>query len=406
MTEKRPLRIGFLCDGYLLPKAEWRGGIVRLVGDLVRALAARGHVVWIIDSYTEGEPGPGPVIDGVRTLRVRTRRGQGRKPGGYLSLLAEKWTVSRALRSLARSEELELVEICDWMGSGCFYHFPVRAPCPLVVRLHGSQSAYAQMLGRKNSRLTRWIERRTLAAADFLVAVSESIAGATRECFALGERKIATIHNFVDLQAFAAPPGVVVDPNLLLYAGMVNGNKGLPELFAALPEIFRARPEARLEIAGGDSNEGPGGTSLLESLVSDLPAGMRGRVVHHGPLAREDLPALYARAAACVFPSMAEAFGLVVVEALAAGGLVVASSRVGHAEIIEHERSGLLCDPEDTAGLAREVLRALSDAELAARLRRAAQERAALFDVERVADKNVEFYRRCLGRRGGTRGDS
>lgn len=97
----------------------------------------------------------------------------------------------------------------------------------------------------------------------------------------------------------------------------------------------------------------------------------------------EDLPALYAGARAFALPSLHEGFGLTVLEAMAAGVPVVASSRAALPEVVTG--AGLLVDPDDWELFGEELVRAATDEQLRAQLREAGKQIAARYTWERAA---------------------
>lgn len=122
--------------------------------------------------------------------------------------------------------------------------------------------------------------------------------------------------------------------------------------------------------------------------------GMADRVRRLGAQPRTTLAALYAGAAAFVFPSLAEGFGLPVIEAMACGAPVVTSNRSSLPEVAGS--AALLCDPEDPAAIGHALANVVRDDELAADLRRLGRNRAAEFTWERTAMQTAECYREAL----------
>jgi glycosyltransferase involved in cell wall biosynthesis len=128
-----------------------------------------------------------------------------------------------------------------------------------------------------------------------------------------------------------------------------------------------------------------------------LLAGVPGPVVRLGFVDPGDLPTLHRGAVATVVPSLAEGFGLPVLEALAAGAAVVTTSGTACGEVAGD--AALLVPPGDAEALASALGRLLDDAEVRERLRAAAPARAAAFHWGDTAAAVLEVYRRVLGER-------
>lgn len=105
--------------------------------------------------------------------------------------------------------------------------------------------------------------------------------------------------------------------------------------------------------------------------------------------------ALYSGAAAFVFPSLAEGFGLPIVEAMACGAPVVTSNRSSMPEVAG--AAAELCDPDDPHSIGMAIAKILRDPDLAEDLRRVGYKRAREFTWDRTAQGTVSCYREALG---------
>jgi glycosyltransferase involved in cell wall biosynthesis len=160
---------------------------------------------------------------------------------------------------------------------------------------------------------------------------------------------------------------------LILFAGRLSHAKGADVLLVALSRVGRA--DYRCLIAG----DGPE-RNRLESLTALL--GLRDRVCFLG--ARPDVADLLSQANFLVLPSRWEGLPLIVLEAMAAGCPIIATSVDGTAEVLRNEESGLLVPPNDPIALAEAIERFLSAPSLRARL----AARAAI-EVEKYLAENV-----------------
>jgi glycosyltransferase involved in cell wall biosynthesis len=175
----------------------------------------------------------------------------------------------------------------------------------------------------------------------------------------------------------------------VLFVGLLEPKKNLATLLDAIARLratggFR---DTRLVLAG----EAGWGTAALDAAA--LRRGLDGVVRLLGAVPDADLPALYAGARAFVFPSLWEGFGLPVLEAMAAGAPVVASTRGALPEIAGD--AALLVEPAP-APLAEAIGRVLDDGALRERLREAGLARARAYSWERTATETLAVYRDAL----------
>jgi glycosyltransferase involved in cell wall biosynthesis len=200
---------------------------------------------------------------------------------------------------------------------------------------------------------------------------------------------VLLLPNGVDLARFAAPPRPPRDSVEILSLLRLHARKRPLALLRALPEVLRQcrahclPARVRLTLAGDGPLMKP-----VRAEVARLGLGDHVRLV--GAVPRAQVPALYAAADVFVLPSLNEAFGIVALEARAAGLPVVAMRAGGAADLVEHGRDGLLA--EDDADLAAQLARVVVDAELRARLAGAAARDLERYDWRAVAARHEAVY--------------
>jgi glycosyltransferase involved in cell wall biosynthesis len=221
-----------------------------------------------------------------------------------------------------------------------------------------------------SSRVRSAADRELLASLtpsmDRLIVPSESIR---RKVDREGrhDARFSVIPNGVDPSRFASAARSDVRRELGLPEGAplvgvvarLEPEKGHRHLLAAWPSVVERHPRARLLVVGDGSLARP-----LKALATRL--GIRDSVVFTGR--RDDVAAVTAELAVAVLPSVREAQGISILEAMARRVAVVATDVGGIPEVITSGTDGLLVPPEDPVALARAIARLLSDEPLRRRL--------------------------------------
>jgi len=183
-----------------------------------------------------------------------------------------------------------------------------------------------------------------------------------------------------------APPPWERDPVILNVARQYQ-RKNTDALLRALPRVREAVPGARVRIVGG----GPE-LPRLRALAREL--GVVDAVEFLGPLEKDrDVRREYVTAAAFCLPSRQEGFGIVLLEAMAAGLPMVAGNAGAIPEVAPPGEAALLVDPEDPGELARALIRVLEDGDLARELVEAGLSRVRSFDLNSVAASFLKAVR-------------
>ena len=151
---------------------------------------------------------------------------------------------------------------------------------------------------------------------------------------------------------------------LVLYSGRFVDRKGIRELLQAIPSVLEESPEVRFVLIGGYG----GGAEIERTWLIDALLPYRNQVHFTGWLTPSEVAHWYCVADILVIPSWYEPFGMVVLEGMLHGLAIAASAVGGPAEILEHERTGILFPPKDAKSLADAVLRLAKDLPLRERI--------------------------------------
>lgn len=215
------------------------------------------------------------------------------------------------------------------------------------------------------------------------VAVSPMAAKTVAEIF---PNDLRVIPNGVDVDRFK-PVGAPRNLNEILFVGRPATRKGLSVLLDALPLVLQKVPEARLVIVGSH----PEDVQLPKKLLSSVKV--------RGMLDDDELVhAMHSASVLCAPSTGAESFGIVLIEAMAAGLPVLASDIPGYNSVVTHERDGVLAPPGDTGALASALTGLLRDPERRNRLSEAGLVTARRYDWPHVATEIESVYEEVLER--------
>ena len=265
-----------------------------------------------------------------------------------------------------------------------FQHaLPLSCPCPAVVTIHDlSFERDPKLMGIRDRFVFRTAVPRSARRADRVLAVSERTKRDLIELYDISPQKIVVTPNGVD-PAFS-PDGPT--PNGTPYALVVGTLQRRKDPEAAIEALaLLGGGDLRLIFAGPDK----GGRAEAEGAAER--EGLTQRVEFHGHVPLDDLAALYRGASCLVFPSRYEGFGLPLLEAMATGTPVVATTAGAMPEVAGD--AAILVEDRNPAALAGGIERALADRE---RLVAAGLERARAFTWAETARRTLEVYRSLL----------
>ncbi|HUU10358.1 MAG TPA: glycosyltransferase [Phycisphaerae bacterium] len=253
----------------------------------------------------------------------------------------------------------------------------------LAARLAGLPVISHQRGWSWPSRLTRLLA----AAADRIVAISDFVVHSLTDA-GVPPDKIVRVYDGIDAQPFAdadrhrasarANLGFDPDDHVIGLPAVLLPWKGHDLFLSAFAELARRRPNARALIVGGSPAAATDLAPALRKRIADLGLTDRVRLTGHV----DDVAPMYAAMDVVVHASLQpEPFGLVVVEAMAAGKPVVAAAAGGPAEIVNHAEDGWLYPMGDAPALTGALDYLLDNPHLRAALARRAPLRARRFDL-------------------------
>ena len=201
-----------------------------------------------------------------------------------------------------------------------------------------------------------------------------------------GDYKIIPNGIEVDEFALAEPLPELQDGKVnLLFLGRLEKRKGLRYLLLAYSELKWEFPDLRLIVVGPGEPDAECYRIMSERNLQD--------VVFTGRVSDEMRASYFKSAHIYCSPAVdKESFGIVLLEAMAAGAPVVATDIVGYASVVEHGRDGLLVPPKDEEALARAIRALIVDPGLRKRLSERGARTAESFRWERVAGRVLDYY--------------
>ncbi len=361
------------------------GGVTEHVRHLSAKLRARGHDVTVLapSSRVGDDHGiPGYVRIG-RSVPVRSN--------GSVARIALSFHLVRRVRALLDEAAFDVVH----------YHEPLVPSLPItVLRFHsGANVGTFHAMARRNLGyyygrpfLKRYFKRLhahiavSVPARDFIARYFD------------GEYRI--VPNGIDCSRFNpghAPLEELRTPGkaTILFVGRLESRKGLPTLVEAYGHLRRTRADARLVVVG----DGP----MRWGYESQVAAMGVPDVEFAGRVSDELLPRYYASADVfCAPANGGESFGIVLLEAMASGVPVMASSIPGFSSVVAHGADGVLVPPRHPKEWAAALAGLLDDEPRRREMSERGLAKAQLYDWERVVDEVLDVYRVARERAGAS----
>ena len=363
----------------------YQGGVNRHVEALAEQFIARGDHVRVLapwdppDAISRRLHRSHPDLREAPNYLVPLGRTIGWGANGAVSNLSSFPEGPVALRRELRAGNYDVVHVHEPLAPYVGWDATTSREAPVVGTFHAySTRAFP------NHVATLLGARRRLNQLSARIAVSEAAAWTGRRWFG-GEYTI--VPNGVDIEAAPLGPKPPSDELRLLFVGRAEERKGLPVLLAAFQALVEHVP-ARLTVVGADPEEISRGVSDPELMKHIDVLGKVSDSILWRQLAEADL--------LCA-PSLAgESFGMVLIEAMAAGTGVVASAIAGYSDVVTNGVDGVLVPPADPQALGEELQLLAHEPKRIAAMGEAGRRSAQRYAWPRIAEQVAEVYERAI----------
>lgn len=372
------------------------GGLAMHVYDLSTSLAKSGVKVEVITCNSQ-ETREEEVMDGVRVNRVN--------PYDVPSQDIVSWAVQlnvsmleRAVQLVNREGPFDVIHAHDWLVAYAGRALKHAYQLPLIATIHATEAGRNNGLHNEVQNNISNIEWWLTFEAWKVICCSRYMVDEVKRVFGLPSDKVINIPNGVHPSRFRNRKPTPDFRNrfalpyekIIFYVGRLVQEKGVQVLIDSAYKVLSNVPDAKFVIAGTGPFEG-----FLRQKARDL--GLGHKMLFTGYLNDEDRDNLYLVADVAVFPSLYEPFGIVALEAMAAGTPVVVSDSGGLTEIIENNVDGLYAITGSANSLAERILEILNNQLLAHRLaENACHKVQKVFNWEVIARQTLKIYENVI----------
>lgn len=297
--------------------------------------------------------------------------------GSVAPLAPDPAAALRTMRVLFE-EQFDVLHLHEPFAPGPTMTAILLHPAPVVGTFHAAgESASYRYLSAPIKAAAKNLAHRVAVSKDAVALVQERIGG-----------EYEILFNGVELDQYERAQPFESSRPTIFFCGRHEERKGLDVLLAAMRQL---PADMRLWVA----SDGPDTERLRAEYAAD------GRIEWLGRIDDAEKVARLKGADVFCAPSLhGESFGVVLIEAMAAGTCVVASSLDGYRNVATHDVDAVLCEPGDVDGLAAALRKVSGDASLQQRLTTAGRLRARQFSMSALASRYTEIYR-SLAEPGG-----
>lgn len=369
------------------------GGIAPHVHDLSLALTEKGQEITVLTRGHETTETT-EEINGIKVYRVARNAPE---PPDFIPWVMQLnlELMEKAVSMVEKGADFDLIHAHDWLvayaGKGLKHAF-----CkPLIATIHATEWGRNNGLHDERQRYISDVEWWLTYEAWRVICCSRYMCGELQRIFQLPANKLRVIPNGVYPEPFRRQTGdarrirrkyAADDEQVVFYVGRLVFEKGLDLLLEAAPRILARQEKVKFIIAG----KGPYAEHLHNRARQ---MGLYDKFYFTGYIDDLTRNALFSTADVAVFPSLYEPFGIVALEAMAAGTPVVVTDTGGLGEVVQHGKNGLKAFPNNPESLADNILWILTSPERAAALRdQARRDLETEYNWGKIAAQTIDVY--------------
>ncbi len=343
---------------------------------LQRELAKRGHQVLILTPQARSSAEVLPNF--VRVLGTASEMKTPLHTTAQVSVSLD----TRQLDDLLQAEQFDLLHFHEPWVPLLARQILGRSDAKNVATFHARLPD--TMMSKALEKVVTPYTKSVLKHLDALTAVSDAGAEYVR---GLTDRNVEIIPNGIDVKKFRA---MALKPTqTIFYVGRLEKRKGVKFLIQAFALLQQTQPDVKLVIAG----DGPG-REKLEELTAELELK---NITFTGYITDEEKLKYLGKAGVFCSPALyGESFGIVLLEAMAAGVPIVAGDNPGYATVMRGRGMLSLVDPEDTANFARRLEIMLTDRTVRRAMLDWADAHVDQYDYKNVVDQYEQLYKRLV----------
>lgn len=392
------MNICYVEQGY--PAKSFGGGAGTYVQLAAKELIKRGHKVFVISKYLDGEPAE-LVDDGVIVRRVKIEGRHwyfskvpiiGRLLARFFRIIEASLVINREIKEIHRKYKLDFMELTE--SANFLYGVYIRLP--YVVHLHGSSFTFKKYCGEKitlEDKMQRRLEGFVIKRARFITSPSRFLRDEIIREFSIDTSKICVIPYPIDEKLVTVRSQDNKEQKIVFYAGRLEERKGVHILKEAIPLVLKKYQNVVFMLFGLDSKNIT--RNSLEEYFKEHGVSEKVKIYSFTP--KKKLFEYLSQADICVVPSIWDNSPNTVYEAMAAGKAIVATNVGGIPELINNGVEGILVEPANPGYLSQAIVDLLKDDNKRKQMGQATQKKATeKFNINSIIGQKLTIYSRIM----------